>query len=124
MNDTVNETMMGRFHPSFTGQCYIGPGWIPLVEALDEKLVVQNPDYVIFQIKEKFGGLRFYTDFGPGTEGFRLVCELEDKCWHICEECGLEGKMPEPPYRGWVRTLCDSCRTVFDRQQILRVSDV
>lgn len=34
--------------------------WIDLLIELHEKLVELDPDYTIFQVKNKFGGLRFY----------------------------------------------------------------
>jgi hypothetical protein len=37
-----------------------GRGWYPLVVELDEQLRQLLPDYVIHQVKEKFGCLRFY----------------------------------------------------------------
>ena len=37
-----------------------GRGWYPLLVELDEQLRQLLPDYEIHQVKEKFGGLRFY----------------------------------------------------------------
>ena len=57
----------------------------------------------IAQIKEKFGGLRFYYDGGDDQiSGFVDMAEL----WagHSCEQCGNMGKQRSG---GWVRTLCD-----------------
>lgn len=105
----------------------IGPGWWPLVEELcrtiqshidntnkrRESLLVKNefnqkiPDaisqVVVEQIKEKFGGLRFYynggDDFIHGA-----VWLAEGLSTQICEECGVPG---ERRNEGWVRTLCN-----------------
>jgi hypothetical protein len=41
-------------------------GWYPLIVELDEQLRALLPDYIIHQVKEKFGGLRF--DWGPGED--------------------------------------------------------
>ncbi len=37
-----------------------GSGWYPLIAELDEQLRALLPNYVIHQVKEKFGGLRYY----------------------------------------------------------------
>ena len=55
------------------------------------------------QVKEKFGGLRFYLN-NATNEMFNLEMEFEDKSYKICEVCGEEGKIREG---GWVRTVCD-----------------
>ena len=58
----------------------------------------------IAQIKEKFGGLRFYYDGGDDhISGFVDMAEL----WagHSCEQCGNKGHRRDG---GWVRTLCDT----------------
>lgn len=39
-------------------------GWYPLLVELDEQLRAVLPNYVLHQVKEKFGGLRYYWDSG------------------------------------------------------------
>ena len=74
----------------------VGPGWAGLVkEGFD--LCLKN-GWRIYQIKEKFGGLRFYTD--------EDLDDIEDESYTICEECGEPGK-PRPG--GWIKTRCDKC---------------
>ncbi len=82
----------------------------------------------VLQVKEKFGGLRFYIrtpsnperlklraeretflEFTPqaGIEAIRnLVREAEQKSYSVCEKCGVPGKVYQD---GWVRTLCENC---------------
>lgn len=56
------------------------------------------------QVKEKFGGLRFYIDRGT-DEHFNYIYFAELMSYKVCEECGAPGKT----YRdGWHRTLCDT----------------
>jgi len=55
------------------------------------------------QIKEKFGGLRFYYSGGDDHIS-GLVNMAESWAGHTCEECGNKGKSREG---GWIRTLCD-----------------
>ena len=81
----------------------VGQGWMPLVIALDEELSTHCPDYVIEQIKEKFGGLRYYTS-GVDIETQELIANAEDKSYSICETCGEVGKLRKG---GWLKTACD-----------------
>lgn len=90
------------------GQYFIGaatgPGWNDIVLNLHNKLVKENPDYFIAQVKEKFGTLRFYT--GPMTEkGWGYVTEAEELSAITCEECGRPGELRTD--RSWIQTLCD-----------------
>lgn len=57
----------------------------------------------IQQIKEKFGGLRFYYDGGDyQIDGMVTMAEVWSD--RTCETCGNLGKRRNG---GWVRTLCD-----------------
>jgi hypothetical protein len=60
----------------------------------------------IAQIKEKFGGLRFYVD--GGSDKLHAAIEAaERKSLTICEKCGNPG---EPAGLDWIKTLCTKCR--------------
>ena len=85
-----------------------GGGWYDLIYQLCsdiKKLVDKDPlleDFRVEQVKEKLGGLRFYTS--PATEEvFLLIQEAERKSYTICEECGREGKLARSR-RGWYKT--------------------
>jgi hypothetical protein len=58
------------------------------------------------QVKEKYGGLRFYMTSAT-DEMYDLISEAEHKSEEICEVCGNEGR---PSGEGWITTLCNSCR--------------
>ena len=58
----------------------------------------------IAQIKEKFGGLRFYYDGGDEYIS-GMVLMAESWAGHTCERCGNVGKQRSG---GWIRTLCDT----------------
>lgn len=84
----------------------VGSGWHPLIRDLVDNLFAAGWDGVIAQVKEKFGGLRFYIG-GGNDEIFELIHEAEGKSYEICEDCGKPGKLRED--RSWIRTLCNDC---------------
>lgn len=94
----------------------IGAGWWPIIESLcaniQSHIDWQNKNHekhpvveqvVVEQIKEKFGGLRFY--YQGGDEKIQgMVRMAESWASTICEECGLPGKSRNT---GWIKTLCN-----------------
>ncbi len=62
----------------------------------------------VHQIKEKFGGLRFYCATPSGTRyEIRGMLQLaESMSFRICDSCGNKGKTRD---HAWRRTLCDTC---------------
>lgn len=97
---------------------HIGEGWRPLVRGLDANLRELDPDYRIGQIKEKFGGLRYYVDEfkGDADEGDRLVRAAEELSFKICEDCGAPG-ITKAWNRFWVRTLCPLCVKLMQEEK-------
>ena len=114
---------MTEKYPKMFSQPYggfaVGAGWWPILEALCDQIHShvewkQNqlekykqgngcPDVIVTQIKEKFGGLRFYYDGGDATvDG--MVRMAESWAARSCEDCGAPGKRRSG---GWIRTLCD-----------------
>lgn len=106
----VTQTPMG-----FGFEC--GDGWFDLIDALCKR--IQNyldwerkypqphaesiEQVVAAQVKEKFGGLRFYYDGGDDIiRG--MVMMAEEMSYSICEECGNKGRLRTS---GWVTTRCD-----------------
>jgi hypothetical protein len=108
--------MFGHKH---YGGFAVGAGWWPILEALcsniqsyidwkqEQAEKYQRgegcPQVVVAQIKEKFGGLRFYYTGGDATvDGMIRIAES----WAAvsCEECGKPGIRRSG---GWIRTLCD-----------------
>lgn len=68
---------------------HTGIGWLRIIVDLDRKLAEIDPDYTIEQVKEKFGGLRYYFDSKEHQEEmYQLVKEAENLCWQTCETCG------------------------------------
>lgn len=88
--------------------CYVGPGWIPLLDELVTDLVALGWDKDLQQVKQKFGGLRFYI--GDGTEEiYARISQAERASFYVCEECSgpAQNRTPE----GWVTSCCQACRT-------------
>jgi hypothetical protein len=92
----------------------VGAGWWPIIESLCANIqhhidwrVKQGHDIAqveVNQIKEKFGGLRFYYSGGDDTvDGMVRMAEAWANV--TCEECGVPGKRRSG---GWIRTLCDT----------------
>lgn len=89
---------------------YLGirEGWFPLIDHLCSFLQFntdynREPQVEAVQVKEKFGGLRFYVkDATP--EQYAVIAYVESLSTKTCEECGAPGKQQG---RDWIRTLCD-----------------
>lgn len=81
----------------------VGPGWRMLVNTLIDDLFSAGWDGSLHQIKEKFGGLRFYTGALSGRQ-HDLVKAASLASEKTCETCGMPGEI-----RGnsWVRATCD-----------------
>jgi hypothetical protein len=91
--------------------CIAPDGWKDLVLLTDEMLAYIDPDYEIHQIKEKFGGLRYYFEGGKTEIARRImwaiVSDSESQSLTVCEICGQRGELRTDEY--YVRTLCDKC---------------
>ena len=60
------------------------------------------------QVKEKFGGLRFYID-GASEKSYDITDFFESLSYIICEECGSSNATTESSSTGWIRTRCKDC---------------
>lgn len=88
----------------------IGEGWQPTVVLLDKRLAELDPNYTVAQVKEKFGGLRYYLlEINPEVreEADRLIGLAEQICSATCDTCGQPGETSVT--NGWYRTLCQDC---------------
>jgi hypothetical protein len=88
----------------------VDAGWWKIVEeasAAIEKLNQETPNMEIqaTQIKEKFGGLRIYTNYTT-DEVEAIIEEAEKKAAVTCETCGGPGSLKGG---SWLYTLCDEC---------------
>ncbi len=98
-----------------TAMCWgicCGDGWYNIIDVLchniQSRVVSRGEDVSVeaTQVKEKFGGLRFYYNGGDDLiDGMVYMAECLSCC--TCEECGSPGTQNE---KGWINTLCKPCR--------------
>ena len=88
----------------------VGPGWAGLLTMLHTELLALCSDYVVHQLKEKFGTLRVYI--GRQEEGkhpsmlaYAAVHRYEAFSGTVCEVCGHLGENREDHH--WWRTRCE-----------------
>lgn len=79
-------------------------GWYPLIKNLIDQLIKLGWDKQVTQVKEKFGGLRFYIN-GGSDEIYNKITEAEKLSYETCELCGKKGEL-RTKIR-WFTTLCD-----------------
>ena len=98
-----------------------GDGWYDIIDSLCASIQnhINNKRYqfremsqedfdeehqvVAAQVKEKFGGLRFYVDGGDDWV-YGAISMAESMSYRTCEVCGAPGKTRGT---GWIRTTCD-----------------
>jgi hypothetical protein len=93
-------------------------GWYKLVIDTHKKLKYIDPDYEIHQIKEKFGGLRYYYHCSVPYKSIQreimdaIVESAESNAEKTCETCGsnsYKDKVETRNRRYWYKTLCITC---------------
>ena len=100
-------------------------GWLPHINRITDRLVKEitgyntkngtNITFVINQIKEKFGSLRYYISFNNTTitdndftSGLhKYIWDMEHISNYICEKCGMYADTKKT--HGWWKTICDEC---------------
>lgn len=91
-----------------------GDGWYGLLHDLCTKIQehcdkTDCPQVEAVQVKEKFGGLRFYIIGGDDTVD-AMIREAEEAADRTCEACGSVGEDVMPrSRRGWFSVKCEDC---------------
>jgi hypothetical protein len=134
MESTDATDVAGELPSKWDKIAYCGKGWYWILDELDKKLTYLDPKYKIAQIKEKFGGLRFYFD----TENFGIARDIMYDCQadayykasKTCETCGKGSFRGREYYDntvqfrddGWARTLCDACEDIrkANRERVIQ----
>ena len=95
-------------------------GWLPIIDKLCGSIQnyidhttryfggePQKPQQVVcVQMKEKFGGLRFYTD-GHDDVITGMIRMAEFMCGNTCDRCGSEEDLGVTS--GWISIRCRTC---------------
>ena len=111
-----------------------GEGWKELYQPIINFIDNYNKEHEgtdsfleILQIKEKFGGLRFYwggenVDKETRDKITEMINDAENESYKICEECGTRENVGIT-VDGWYTTLCKNCveeitkkRGIMDRK--------
>jgi hypothetical protein len=112
MDDHYNKYRAYREFPQVFKNCFdfsIGLGWDEIVYNLTKDIIEIFPEIQVVQVKEKFGGLRYYYDTATKevyNKVNELISEAEKLAYRTCEFCGKPGHMTN---YGWMLTLCDEC---------------
>ena len=100
--------IINRIENGYLKEIFVSNGWGDLVYGLHEKLVYISPNYKVYEVKQKFGGLRYYAKYVPkGKEKNPdlmqsifddLIALAETSSYNICETCGEFGKLTGTTY--------------------------
>jgi hypothetical protein len=99
----------------------VGAGWSSLVARCIAALDEIGEPYEIHQVKEKFGGLRFYFAFDEALSNpdndhgieirihlrraaYENISAIEAESFRTCEKCGALGQRASNGH--WIKTLC------------------
>jgi len=83
----------------------VGKGWSKIIDMLYDELPIPKKIQV-YQVKEKFGGLRFYIS-GATKEQYAIIDKAEHMSEITCEQCGEPGTVKKDGY--WLMCRCDKC---------------
>lgn len=112
-----------------TAMCYgiaCGDGWYTLIDTMCGNIKNQmenanrnkpEEEHIVCeatQVKEKWGGLRFYVQ---GSDDYidGIIDLAESMSYRICSECGNQSTPQKN--RGWIHTMCDSCKEIKQKLQ-------
>ena len=113
MNKTLAESLIKQYPSLYSDgfQFEHGDGWFLLIKELSEKL--KDKPITVVQVKEKFGGLRFYIEnSGPVSildlaEVNEAIGDVEGASYSICEMTGEPGKLCRSRGGTWLKVLSE-----------------
>lgn len=114
MEDNKLLRLKGKYPKLFPEHFYFecADGWYDILDDLCYKIQCYIDDFddveqiTVAQVKEKFGGLRFYID-GGDDRIYTFISDAETKSMLTCEECGEPGKVQSIGY--WQMCRCPIC---------------
>ena len=91
-----------------------GPGWRKHVEQMVADLEALGWSGKVTQVKEKFGGMRFYYEYEGIPDNLQRVAMAveifhEGQSTMTCQLCGKHGTTRRKENSGWLATLCRTC---------------
>jgi hypothetical protein len=104
------EKLKKKIVPEYRKTIDVDEGWYQLVVDCDKELTGADPDYKIYQVKEKFGGLRYYTrpsnldDKDTLKRIADIIAKYEDIASKTCSATGGPGVLMKS-IGGWRKTL-------------------
>jgi len=114
----IHDYPMQLFHciPTYTELDAMDKGWrkafgVKMCEEIKQALLKSGGrkdlyKYRIMQIKEKWGGLRWY-DAWSTHEIMKIISKYEGISYRTCIECGKPAKWVS---KGWICPYCDDCK--------------
>ena len=82
----------------------VGQGWESLVRRVYTCIKDMGVTVGVRQVKEKFGGLRIYTEYHD-EQLEKIIIDVGKESFKICEKCGNPGSLVKK--NGWYRTRCN-----------------
>lgn len=86
----------------------VGKGWKNIVSELFDEVKLADPECRVVQVKEKFGGLRFYVENVTNTKVYDLISEAEGYASETCEICSKPAHIQS--LNGWLKCICNECK--------------
>ena len=110
MKHEIVDLLWNDYPKIFSGKAYpeCGDGWYDLIDSLCHTIqnnidLHKTEQFVCTQIKEKFGGIRFYGGPADG-EIYDIIDFAEAHSFKVCERCGNRGELRGGS--GWLYTSC------------------
>jgi len=112
MKEELEKKLLEKYPKIIQCGLAIGDGWYFILDTLCMSLQSDTdnnraPQVRAVQIKEKFGGLRFYVD-GGNEKQYGMIWLAEAMAGRTCEKCGTT-KDVKRRGKSWVKTLCGKC---------------
>lgn len=116
----VTEYQGGPGHPIQMFGIETNKGWSALIEKMCADIDVHMKilaEPILFQwsqIKEKFGGGRFYYNGGDDVIS-KIVSDAENDTYDVCEVCGSRDDVGQT--LGWITVICSNCLNANERMR-------
>ncbi|WP_369253677.1 hypothetical protein [Streptomyces sp. R35] len=89
---------------------------------LHTHLLALEPDYRIYDVKEKLGAVRIHITASPAPvrpEIRSLLTAAEEQSATTCEFCGSPGRRRNDDAAGWIKAVCEDCHAAWSDHSIM-----